>query len=66
MKRSADNPLASRVLDFLCVGAQKAGTTWMFVVMRESPGVFVPPIKEGNYPPIPVAAGRVDASVLSR
>ncbi len=40
---------ASRVPDFLCVGAQKAGTTWIFVVMRESIGVYVPPIKEGNY-----------------
>ncbi|MAO20391.1 MAG: hypothetical protein CMJ35_09450 [Phycisphaerae bacterium] len=38
-----------RAPDFLCVGAQKAGTTWMFVVMRESSGVFVPPVKESNY-----------------
>ncbi len=49
MTRSTDDAFAARVPDFLCVGAQKAGTTWMFVVMRESPGVFVPPIKEGNY-----------------
>ncbi|MFG0313005.1 MAG: sulfotransferase [Phycisphaerales bacterium] len=39
----------ARSPDFRCVGAQKAGTTWLHVVMRESSGVFVPPIKEGNY-----------------
>ena len=32
--------------DFICVGAQRAGTTWLYECLREHPQVFVPEIKE--------------------
>ncbi len=35
--------------DFLCVGAQKAATSWLFVMLRSVEGVFLPEIKESNY-----------------
>lgn len=35
--------------DFLCVGAQKAATTWLYYVMRRVPGIFLPKIKEIHY-----------------
>ena len=46
---SSKRAFTERPPDFLCVGAQKAGTTWVYVVLRESAGVFVPAIKESNY-----------------
>jgi len=35
--------------DFLCIGAQKCGTTWLYQMLREQDGVWVPPIKELHY-----------------
>lgn len=35
--------------DFICVGAQKAATTWLYDAMRWIPGVFLPAIKELHY-----------------
>ncbi|MDF1808557.1 MAG: sulfotransferase [Phycisphaerales bacterium] len=35
--------------DFICVGAQKAATTWLYSAIRWVPGVFLPPIKELHY-----------------
>ena len=35
--------------DFLCVGAQKAATTWLYDVLRWVPGIFLPTIKELHY-----------------
>ena len=32
--------------DFVCVGAQRAGTTWLYECLREHPDVFVPATKE--------------------
>lgn len=43
------HPNAPRPPDFLCIGAQKAGTTWVYSVLYHCAGVFVPPIKESNY-----------------
>ncbi len=34
---------------FLCIGAQKAGTTWLESRIRQHPGVWLPPIKELNF-----------------
>lgn len=31
---------------FVCIGAQKAGTTWLYDRLSEQPGVWVPPEKE--------------------
>ena len=35
--------------DFICIGAQKAATTWLYEVLRRTPGVFLPAIKELHY-----------------
>lgn len=38
-----------RLPDFLCLGAQKAGTTTLFELLRRHPGVHVPHEKEVHY-----------------
>jgi len=35
--------------DFLCIGAQKAGTSWLDVMLRQHPNVFLPPMKEVHF-----------------
>lgn len=35
--------------DFLGIGAQKAGTTWLYRNLQAHPGVWMPPIKELHY-----------------
>src|ERR1700676_1924214 len=35
--------------DFLCVGAQKAGTGWLYEQLREHPDFWMPPLKELHY-----------------
>jgi hypothetical protein len=35
--------------DFICVGAQKAGTTWLFDQVKSHPDAWMPPIKELRY-----------------
>lgn len=42
-------PVADRLPDFLCVGAQKAGTTTLGQMLRHHRSVFVAPIKEVHY-----------------
>jgi hypothetical protein len=37
-----------RRLDFLCIGAKKAGTTWLYDQLRQHPRVWLPPVKELN------------------
>lgn len=32
--------------DFLCIGAQKAGTTWLHENLSQHPGIWLPPVKE--------------------
>ncbi|ASF47880.1 sulfotransferase [Methylovulum psychrotolerans] len=39
------NPLPS----FLCVGVQKAGTSWLYEQLRQHPEIWLPPIKELHY-----------------
>jgi len=39
--------------DFMVVGTQKAGTTWLFECLNEHPGVFVPELKACS-----IASGR--------
>jgi hypothetical protein len=34
---------------FICVGAGKAGTTWLWEVLRRHPDVFLPDVKEIHY-----------------
>jgi hypothetical protein len=38
-----------RYPDFLCIGAQKAGTTWLDRNLRRHPKLWLPPIKEIQY-----------------
>jgi hypothetical protein len=38
-----------RYPDFLCIGAQKAGTTWLDKNLRRHPGLWLPPVKETQY-----------------
>jgi len=35
--------------DFLCVGAQKAGTTWLYQQLDSHPDFWMPPLKELHY-----------------
>lgn len=35
--------------DFLGIGVQKAGTTWLYGNLRRHPGIWLPPIKELHY-----------------
>jgi hypothetical protein len=36
-------------LDFLCIGVQKAGTTWLDRVLRSHPSIWMPCVKELHY-----------------
>ena len=35
--------------DFICIGAQKAGTRWLFDQLAFHPGFWMPPVKELHY-----------------
>lgn len=35
--------------DFICIGAQKAGTTWLHDVLSQHPDIWLPPIKELHF-----------------
>jgi hypothetical protein len=37
------------VPDFLCIGAQKAGTSWFDTMLRQHRGIFLPPMKEVHF-----------------
>lgn len=37
------------MLKFICIGSQKAGTTWLYNVLKQHPEVYLPPVKEINY-----------------
>ena len=37
------------VPDFLCVGAQKSGTTWLYENLKQQTEVWLPPLKEINF-----------------
>lgn len=34
---------------FLCIGAQKAGTTWLYANLKRHPEIWMPPIKELHF-----------------
>jgi hypothetical protein len=38
-----------RYPDFLCIGAQKAGTTWLHQALSTHPDLWLPPLKEVHY-----------------
>ena len=35
--------------DFLCIGAHKAGTTWLYQELKSHPDFWMPPVKELHY-----------------
>src|ERR1700751_2421716 len=35
--------------DFICIGAQKAGTGWLYEQLRHHPDFWMPPLKELHY-----------------
>ena len=35
--------------DFICIGAHKTGTTWLYETLKPHPEVFLPPVKELKY-----------------
>ena len=35
--------------DFLCIGAQRSGTTWLYQNLRRHPEIWMPPAKEIHY-----------------
>jgi hypothetical protein len=34
---------------FICIGAQKAGTTWLYEMLAQNPGIWLPPMKEVHF-----------------
>ena len=46
-KSAGPHPLISDY--FVCVGAQKASTTWLFAMLGEHPDIFTTPVKEIHY-----------------
>jgi hypothetical protein len=41
--------MTGRGPDFLVIGAQRAGTTWLYRVLRQHPALWLPPVKELHY-----------------
>jgi hypothetical protein len=39
----------TRLPNFLVIGAQRSGTTWLHRVLRQHPGLWLPPVKELHY-----------------
>lgn len=52
------------VPDFFCIGAQKAGTSWLYQNLRNHPLIWLPPIKEIDYfTSLYIAGHRADNAV---
>ncbi len=41
--------MSENLPDFICIGAQRAGTTWLYQCLKEHPAVFVPEKKEVRF-----------------
>jgi hypothetical protein len=39
----------SRGPDFICIGAPKSGTTWLYQNLNKHPSIWLPPVKELHY-----------------
>jgi hypothetical protein len=35
--------------NFICIGAQKSGTTWLYEMLAQNPSVWLPPLKEVHF-----------------
>lgn len=63
--------LPLRTPDFICIGAQRSGTTWLDKHLRRQPGIWLPPLKELHYfdvadPTVNVPTYRYVAHLKSR
>lgn len=47
--RYREEGIAGVFPDFLCIGAQKAGTTWLHHNLAQQPEIWLPPIKEVHF-----------------
>lgn len=54
--------------DFICIGAQKSGTSWLFENLARHSKTKMPPVKEVNffYPPSPTLKQRIRMGIRSR
>lgn len=41
--------MSSASPDFICIGPEKTGTTWLYRVLADHPDVYLPPVKELRY-----------------
>lgn len=48
-QQTPSNRLPASKVAFLCIGAQKGGTTWLNEQLLRHPGVCLPPVKEIHY-----------------
>jgi hypothetical protein len=52
---------------FLCIGAHKSGTTWLYENLKRHPAVWLPPVKELHYfdgmPGLPKVAQRFNEAI---
>ena len=52
---------------FLCIGAHKSGTTWLYENLKRHPAVWLPPVKELHYfdgmPGLPKVAQRLNEAI---
>ncbi|HZR06837.1 MAG TPA: sulfotransferase [Candidatus Udaeobacter sp.] len=48
-RNEEDNHLDAACPDFLCVGAQKGGTSWLYHQLSLHPDFWMPPVKELHY-----------------
>jgi hypothetical protein len=55
---------------FLCIGAHKSGTTWLYENLRQHPGVWLPPVKELHFfdglPNMPKIAQRLNEAIKAQ
>jgi hypothetical protein len=49
LRKEKKSPTGGADPDFLCIGAHKAGTTWLYQQLDSHPDFWMPPVKELHY-----------------
>jgi hypothetical protein len=49
LRKEKKSPTGGAEPDFLCIGAHKAGTTWLYQQLDSHPDFWMPPVKELHY-----------------
>lgn len=49
LRKEKKSPAGGAEPDFLCIGAHKAGTTWLYQQLDSHPDFWMPPVKELHY-----------------